>query len=77
MTRWLLLLILGSTLGCSFGYYVDCRRASEEICAVSLACQPELAFPEAGTYVCPAGHPEAIPARQCVQALTYGCVSNR
>ena len=77
MIRWPILLALLLSLGCAHGRYADCQRAAQELCSVSLACEPEYSFPGAGTYVCPAGYPEAIPRNQCAESLTYNCVRAR
>ncbi len=75
--RGSLLMLLLLSLGCATGRYVDCRRAAVELCVIALACEPEFSFPGAGTYVCPAGYPEAIPRTQCAEALTYSCTQAR
>jgi len=77
MIRWTVISSLLLVFGCASGPYSDCRRASEELCTASLLCEPEFSFPGAGTYVCPAGYPEAIPRNQCSEALTYACVQAR
>ncbi len=74
--RWWLPCLLLLSLGCA-SHYTDCRKASVELCEIALACAPEFSFPGAGTYVCPAGYPEAIPGTQCAEALTYACIRAR
>ncbi len=76
LRRALLLLPLLS-LACAHDLYANCHRASVELCEIALACEPEFSFPGAGTYVCPAGYPEAIPGTQCAEALTYACIRAR
>ncbi len=76
LRRALLFLPLLS-LGCAPDLYADCHRASVELCQIALDCEPEFSFPGAGTYVCPAGYPEAIPGTQCAEALTYACIRAR
>ncbi len=76
LRRALLLLPL-LLLGCAHDLYADCHRASVELCQIALACEPEFSFPGAGSYVCPAGYPEAIPGTQCAEALTYACIRAR
>ncbi len=81
MVRWALrralLLLPLLSLGCAHDLYADCHRASVELCQIALDCEPEFSFPGAGTYVCPAGYPEAIPGTQCAEALTYACIRAR